>query len=162
MGETIYKGVPGILRPFKEYVLGLKLQSGSEIVFFGVPGTCLPFVELLCYSVRKEQYKLIFVPYLEIDKASSLELKDCGFQVGDRTEIKDPDLIVMMGGLTMPDSKISPENANNCIMQWPDAGHIGFCFMHMFFKTGWLDKINFDLIIDADITTISTSQKHLL
>jgi len=63
MGQSTYSGVPGILRPFKEYIEKWALPSGSEIVFYGVPGTCTPFVELLCFAIRSLPVTCIFVPY---------------------------------------------------------------------------------------------------
>ena len=37
------------------------------------------------------------------------------------------------------------------LAQYPDVARVGVCFMHMFQKAGWLERISFDLLIDATV-----------
>ena len=146
------QGIPGILRPFKEYLEGWSLPSGSEVVFYGVPGTCTPFVELLCYAVRSIPCSFFFVPYLNEHESREMKFIDgIGYQIGDPGPINVPSVIVVMGGLSMPGVPVNPEQVERVLAKYPDVARVGICFMHMFQRTGWLDRITFDLLIDAVI-----------
>ena len=152
MTNASLQGIPGILRPFKEYIDGWSLDSGEEIVFYGVPGICTPFVELLCYAVRSHPCTFIFVPYLNEDESRKmLYTEGIGFQIGDPCPITAPSVIIMMGGLAMPGVPVSNEQAEALFMKYPDVARVGICFMHMFHKANWLERISFDLIIDATV-----------
>ena len=153
MTSISYQGIPGILRPFKEYLERWSLPSGAEVVFYGVPGTCTPFVELLCYAVRSLPCKFLFVPYLNEQESRKMVFTEgIGYQIGEPCLINTPSVIVMMGGLAMPGVPVSPEQAEAIFTKYPDVSRVGICFMHMFAKAGWLDTISFDLLIDADIS----------
>ena len=65
--------------------------------------------------------------------------------------MKNPAVIVIMGGLSMPNMPVNAESVNIVLNHWKGADTIGVCFMHMFEKAGWLDKMSFDLLIDAVI-----------
>ena len=152
MTSTSYQGIPGILRPFKEYLEAGSLQSGAEVVFYGVPGTCTPFVELLCYAVRSLPCKFLFVPYLnEPESRRMVFTNGIGFQIEDPCPVSNPSIIVVMGGLAMPGVPVSLEQAKTTFTKYADVARIGVCFMHMFQKANWLDRISFDLLIDATI-----------
>ncbi|NLV26745.1 MAG: DUF2124 domain-containing protein [Methanomicrobiales archaeon] len=159
MGQTTLSGVPGILRPFKEYIEKWSLTEDSEIVFYGVPGTCTPFVELLCFSIRSLPCTCIFVPYKAEEKAHKLIMKaDVGFQAADPYSPKNPAVVVIMGGLAMPNMPVTADDMAAVLEKWKGAPTIGVCFMHMFEKAGWLEKMHFDLLIDADISVVVTSE----
>jgi hypothetical protein len=152
MTSTSYQGIPGILRPFKEYLEAWSLPSGAEVVFYGVPGTCTPFVELLCYASRSLSCTFFFVPYLnEHESRKMVNTEGIGFQVGARCPFNNPSVIVVMGGLAMPGVPVNLEQAEIVFTKYPNVGRVGICFMHMFQKSGWLDRITFDLLIDAVI-----------
>lgn len=152
MVKAVYQGVPGMLRPFKEYIEHRSLPEGSEIVFYGVPGTCTPFVEILCYAIRSLPLRFIFVPYTDEEKAHELKNKpDVGFQATELCSPKNPAVIVIMGGLSMPNMPVNADSVNIVLNNWKGAATIGVCFMHMFEKAGWLEKMSFDLLIDAMI-----------
>jgi hypothetical protein len=152
MTNTTYQGIPGILRPFKEYLEAWSLPPGTEVVFYGVPGTCTPFVELLCYAARSLSCTFFFVPYLnEQDSRKMVYTDGIGFQIGDPSPVSNPSVIVFMGGLAMPGVPVSLEQVKAMCMKHPDVARVGVCFMHMFQKSGWLDRITFDMLIDAVI-----------
>ncbi|MFA5416333.1 MAG: DUF2124 family protein, partial [Methanoregula sp.] len=66
MTETqILRGVPGILRPFKEYLQGIGLKADDQVIYYGCVGTCTPFVELLAIAVRGLHIQQVFVPLLD-------------------------------------------------------------------------------------------------
>lgn len=159
MTSASYQGIPGILRPFKEYLEAWSLPSGAEVVFYGVPGTCTPFVELLCYAVRSLPFKFLFVPYLKEQESRKMVFNEgIGFQIGEPCPVSNPSVIVMMGGLAMPGISVSPEQAETLFTKYPDVSRVGVCFMHMFQKANWLDRISFDLLIDATIVVDAISE----
>ena len=159
MGQTTFTGVPGILRPFKEFIEKQSVPAGSEIVFYGVPGTCTPFVELLCFAIRSLSCTCIFVPYTGEDKAHRLVMKpEVGFQADVISPPKNPAVVVIMGGLAMPNMPVTADDVAQVLTKWKGSRKIGVCFMHMFEKAGWLEKIDFDLLIDAEISVAVFSE----
>lgn len=149
-----YESVPGILRPFKSYLEEKKLPARSQVVYYGVPGTCTPFVELLGFAIRTLPLEQIFVPLMNESKARKMQLRsDVGMQVSDEVVQVNPALIVLMGGLSMPNSGISAKQAHQVTGRY-GVPFIGVCFMKMFEKTGWLDVFTFDLLVDANISPV--------
>jgi hypothetical protein len=153
--KEVFQGVPGMLRPFKEYIEKKGLSSGDQIVYFGCPGTCTPFVELLGFAVRSMNLEQVFVPYVDESKAQKLKLApDIGMQAGGTVTIDRPKAVVIMGGLSMPNVPVTMEQVKSAVDNYPDALLIGICFMNMFEKAGWLRVMEFDLLIDATISPV--------
>lgn len=153
MTHSNYQGVPGILRPFKEYLESQSLSPGAEVVFFGVPGTCTPFVELLCYAARSLPCSFFFVPYLHEEKSRKMVYTDgIGYSPGDISPVTSPAVLVLMGGLAMPGVPVKKEEVEEMLQKYAGISRAGICFMHMFEKAGWLETISFDLLIDATIS----------
>ena len=154
--KETFQGVPGILRPFKEFIEMKGLKAGDQIVYFGCPGTCTPFVELLGFSIRGLQLDQVFVPYVDESKAQKMKLiPDIGFQAAAAEKIGSPKAIVVMGGLSMPNVPVTLDQVVAAVQKYPGAILIGVCFMNMFEKAGWLKRIEFDLLIDATISPVS-------
>ena len=157
--ETFH-GVPGILRPFREFVEGKGLKKDDQIVFYGVPGTCTPFVELLAYSLRSLEPDLVFVPLTDEKKAHRIrEVPDIGMQARVASVTLMPKALVIMGGLSMPNVPVKVEQVKAVIDRHAGAAVIGVCFMHMFEKAGWLTSLSFDLLIDATIDPVEVTKK---
>jgi hypothetical protein len=153
--KEVFHGVPGILRPFKEYIEKIGLKKGEQIVYYGVPGTCTPFVELLGYAVRSLELEQVFVPLADESRAHRIHhVTNIGMQVGPAPVNLKPKTIVIMGGLSMPNVPINAEQVKAVIDRHPGAAVIGVCFMHMFEKAGWLSTITFDCLIDANIDPV--------
>lgn len=80
--KEIFRSIPGIFCPFKEYLQSLKLADGDQIAYYGCVGTCSPFVELLAMTLRGLHLEHVFVPLLDESKAKKLvEIPDVGMQV---------------------------------------------------------------------------------
>jgi hypothetical protein len=157
--ETFH-GVPGILRPFREYLEAKGLKKGDQVVYYGVPGTCTPFVELLGFAIRSIDAEQVFVPMVDEGKAKKIHpLPDVGMQVGSAHATLKPRVIVVMGGLSMPNVPVKAEQVRAVIDRYPGSIVIGVCFMKMFAKAGWLDTITFDLLIDANIDPVEVTKK---
>ncbi len=159
--KEIFKSVPGILRPFKEYLQSLKLAEGDQIVYYGCAGTCSPFVELLAMATRGLRLEQVFVPLLNESKAKKIvEIPDVGMQVSGGPAQLRPRVIVIMGGLAMPNMPLTKENVQALIQRHGPVKVIGVCFMSMFEKAGWLDTVSFDLMIDATIDPVTVTKKE--
>jgi hypothetical protein len=158
--KTIYHGITGILRPFKEYLVEEGLSSGDQIVYYGCAGTCTPFVELLAVAVRGNHYEQVFVPLLDENKARIIhEVPDTGMQISNIPASLEPKVLVFMGGLAMPYMPVTKEQVNELIRSHTGAIVIGVCFMSMFEKAGWLDRISFDLLIDGTLDPVTVTKK---
>ena len=141
------QGVGGILNSFKGLV-----EGAEKITFVGTPGFCTPFAELLGFVARDK--KLAFIPNLDFEKARSMLMIPEGIQLGELTDAH-ADVVVLLGGLSMPKSGISAEQAKEItskILENPQKGKvIGLCFQSMFMQQKWDEIINFDYIINADL-----------
>jgi len=157
----IFTGVTGILRPFREYVQGLHLQPGDQIVYYGCVGTCTPFAELLAIAVRGLHYEQVFVPYLDEVKAKKLhEVPDAGMQVSSEPALVKPGVIVIMGGLAMPYMPVTKEQVRELAARHNGAKVAGVCFQDMFEKAGWLDTVEFDLLISARLEPVRVTKRE--
>ena len=158
--KEVFHGVPGILRPFKEFIEAKGLKKGDQIVYYGVPGTCTPFVELLAFAVRSLELEQVFVPFIDEGKAHRVQnVPDIGMQARVAQISMKPRAVVVMGGLSMPNVPVKAEQVKSVIDGHAGAAVIGVCFMHMFEKAGWLNVITFDCLIDANIDPVEVTKK---
>jgi hypothetical protein len=159
--KEVFHGVPGILRPFKEFIESKGLKKGDQIVYYGVPGTCTPFVELLAFAVRSLELGQVFVPFVDESRAKKIgHLDDVGMQARAGPVTLNPKAIVIMGGLSMPNVPVKAEQVKAVIDKHAGALVIGVCFMHMFEKAGWLNTITFDCQIDANIDPVEVTKNQ--
>jgi hypothetical protein len=158
--KEIFHGVEGILSPFKEFLVTKGLKKGDQIVYYGVPGTCTPFVEMLGFAIRSLEPEQVFVPMMDESKAYRiLSVPEIGMQARVSSVGLKPTAIVIMGGLSVPNVSVKVEKVKAVIDKHPDALVMGFCFMHMFEKAGWLTTISFDCLIDAMIDPVEVTTK---
>ena len=158
--KEVFKSVPGILRPFKEYCQSIGLAEVDQIAYYGCVGTCTPFVELLAVAIRGLKAEQVFTPLLEETKAKKIaNVNDVGMQVSGGPAQLRPKALVIMGGLAMPDMPVKKEQVQALIKKHGDVKVIGVCFMSMFEKAGWLDTISFDIMIDATIDPVKVTKK---
>ncbi len=157
--KEVFHGVPGILRPLKEFVESKGLKKGDQIVYYGVPGTCTPFVELLAFALRSLKLEHVFVPFVDESKAKPIShVTDVGMQAGTGAVAFRPKAVVIMGGLSMPNIPVEAEQVKSVIDKYPNAAIIGVCFMRMFEKAEWLNTISFDCLIDANIDPVEVTK----
>ena len=157
--KEIFHGVPGILRPFKEFVEAKGLKKGDQIVYYGVPGTCTPFVELLAFAIRSLELEQVFVPFVDESRVKKISnVDDVGMQAHMAPVKFKPKAIVIMGGLSMPNVPVKAEQVKFVLDKHPGAAVIGVCFMHMFEKAGWLSTVSFDCLIDANIDPVEVTK----
>ena len=142
-----WKGINGQLVSFKKEV-----GDANKITFIGSPGVCTPFAEFAAYSVRDKENH--FMPLLDINECHQFENKSYAMVLKD--EISDPhdsDVVVVLGGLSMPKYDVDTNELNDLIGEILNENGkiIGLCFMDMFTKAEWLDKVDFDCIIDGTL-----------
>lgn len=148
-----WKGLNGQLVAFKEEV-----GDAEKITFIGSPSVCTPFAEFLTNVVRDKQNH--FIPLLDIGDCHQFESKPYAMVLKD--EVSDPhdsDVVVLLGGLSMQKYDVDTDELNALVDEIlkDDGKIIGVCFMDMFEKADWPDKVDFDCIIDG--TLIGTVKK---
>ncbi len=151
--ETIseFKGLNGNIVAFKEAV-----GDVEKVTFLGTPGVCTPFAALFSYAIRNNESH--FISGTDIEKCHQFEFKPYGMQLNE--EVSDPhgsDAVVLLGGLTMPKANTDVDALNETIAEIlkDDGKIIGVGYMDMFTKAGWLDKVDFDCIVDGTLTGVT-------
>ncbi|WMW23097.1 DUF2124 domain-containing protein [Methanolobus mangrovi] len=144
------KGIGGQLTEFRKLVNGSK-----RITFIGTVGFCTPFAELMAFVLRETGKESIFLPNLQSGEARIIVSSPQGMQLGD---IADPsaDTVVLLGGLAMPKIGVEPEKmkvlVDDLLRDTEKKLVIGVCFQSMLIDQKWPEVIDFDYIIDADLT----------
>ncbi|MGA2699284.1 MAG: DUF2124 domain-containing protein [Methanoregula sp.] len=157
--QEVLRGIPGILRPYKEYIKSLNLKEGDQIVYYGCVGTCTPFVELLAVAIRGLHLRQVFVPLLDEDKARAIrDVPDVGMQASGEHVMLSPKVIVIMGGLAMPLMPTTKELVRDLAGRYPEAKVAGVCFQDMFGRAGWIGVVPFDFTISAMIEPITVTR----
>ncbi|MEI8331994.1 MAG: DUF2124 family protein [Methanomicrobiales archaeon] len=128
--KEVFHGIPGILRPFKEFIEAKVLKKGDQIVYYGVPGICTPFVELLGFALRSLELEQVFAPFVDESRANKIGHVDhVGVQVCMVAPVTfKPKIIVVMGGLSMPNVPIKAEQMKTVLDRYPGAAVIGGLF----------------------------------
>lgn len=155
------KGLSGMLRTFKGTMKSLGLEAPKRLVFVGCAGTCVPFVELFAYTIREDMPAMVLVPDGVLDDSRAVWYVDgIGMQIGGLVDPQGADYVILLGGISMPQCTIGVEGANEIISKVlkPGGKVIGVCFMDMFSREGWESKVKFDIVINADITSVTTAK----
>ena len=142
-----FEGIKGHLEAFKDEV-----KDAERIAFAGVPGVCTPFALLFAYAIREKE--TIFIPMTDVDKALKMEITNYGLELGEKPNSNaDVDVLVLLGGLSIPHIGSEPSQINELIENvLGDGGTvIGISYMDMFRKVDWDSKVDFDCIINADL-----------
>ncbi len=145
-----WKGLNGQLVTFKKEV-----GDAQKITFVGSPGVCTPFAEFLAYSVRDKE--TCFIPLLDIDECHEFENKSYAMVLKDELyNPHDSDVVVLLGGLSMPKYDVDTDElmvlVNEILKE--DGKLMGVCFMNVFEKAGWFEKIDFDCVIDGTLVGV--------
>ena len=144
------KGIGGQLTEFRKLV-----KESQRITFIGTVGFCTPFAELMAFVLRGTDKEMVFLPNLQSEKARMIVSSSQGMQLGDITD-PSADTIVLLGGLAMPKIGVEPEKMKELIDALLQEAEkklvIGVCFQSMFMEQKWPELIDFDYIIDADLT----------
>ncbi|HOT06240.1 MAG: hypothetical protein A4E45_00783 [Methanosaeta sp. PtaB.Bin039] len=143
-----FHGLGGMLNSFRDLV-----QEDRKITFVGSPGFCTPFVLFLGYPIRNKE--MVFVPGLDKERARRIKPTDYGLELGEASSA-DADTLVVLGGMAMPKIGVSAEEMADFLRAVPHRRLIGVCFMGIFEKAGWCQKLPFDIVmnttLDGDIS----------
>ncbi|MBO6123594.1 MAG: DUF2124 family protein [Methanobrevibacter sp.] len=145
-----WRGITGQINAFKNAV-----GDAQKITYMGSPSVCTPFAALMAYAVREKENH--FISFIDLETSHEFELKPWGVTLTEKvSDPHDSDVVVLLGGLSMPKANVDTEKLNNVVGEiLKDGGKlIGLCFMDMFTKAGWLEKVDFDLIIDGTLTGV--------
>ncbi len=144
------KGIGGQLTEFRKLV-----TDSRKITFIGTVGFCTPFAELMAFVLRGTDKEMVFLPDLRSDDARLIVPSSHGMQLGDKAD-PSADTVVLLGGLAMPKIGVEPEKMKELVNEvLRDADKklvIGVCFQSMLINCKWPGSIDFDYIIDADLT----------
>lgn len=143
-----FKGLNGQLLAFKEEV-----NDANKITFIGAPRVCTPLASLFAYAVRDKESH--YITLTNINTCRKFELLPTGMQLDNtvKSNPKESDIVILLGGLAMPKSKVDIDKLNTLIKDIlkVDGKIIGCSFMDIFTKNKWLKKVKFDTIIDATL-----------
>ncbi|MCX9085847.1 MAG: DUF2124 family protein [Candidatus Methanoperedens sp.] len=146
-------GIGGMLTAFRKLARGRK-----KITFIGCPGWCNPFAELLGYVLRDSGKEMVFIPNLRKELAAKVIMTDYGMQLGEKAD-PSSDTVVLLGGLAMPKMEVELkgliEMIDEITLGQPDRQILGACIGGVFKTAGWDTKIDFDYLIDADMTVVT-------
>lgn len=144
------QGIGGQLTEMRKLV-----ESSERITFVGTAGFCTPFAELMAFVLRKTDKRMAFIPDLRFDDAKAIISTSHGMQLGEPAN-PHADTLVLLGGLAMPKTGIEvaamKEMADRILDGFDKKLIIGVCFQSVFQKMNWTETIDFDYIIDADLT----------
>ena len=97
---------------------------------------------------------------MDENKAKKIShVDDVGMQARVAHVVLKPKVIVIMGGLSMPNVPVKAEQVKAVLGKHSGAAGIGVFFMHMFEKAGWLGTVSFDCLIDANIDPVEVTKK---
>ncbi len=138
----------GILNTFRKLV-----KDSKKITFVGSAGFCLPFAELLAYVIAREKKDIAFVPNLEYEKAKKIVFTPYGMQLSEDCVDPKADTVVVLGGLAIPNIGVNVDDMRKLADRITDGKglKIGVCFMSIFERSGWLEKMDFDYVINSNI-----------
>lgn len=152
------KGLSGMLRTFKSTMASMGLKLNDKVVFVGCSGTCVPFIELFAYTIREPRVNMVLVPDGRLDEARSIwQVQGIGMQIGGAMDPQGADFVVLLGGLCMPGSCMTAEGAEALVesILKPGGKVVGVCFMDMFCKAGWQNKVRFDVMMDVNVDPVN-------
>jgi hypothetical protein len=140
-----YTGITENLLAFREEV-----KDADKITFIGMPGVCSPFALLFAYVVKEKES--VFITGTDIKSAKKLILTEQGMEFGGSAD-PHADVVAILGGLAMPKANIKPDEVNKIIKNVlkKDGKLIGLCYMDIFRKFNWDQKLNFDCIINGTL-----------
>ncbi len=136
-------GLGGMLNGFRDMV-----KEDKKITFVGTPGFCTPFALFLGFPVRDKE--LAFVPNLNIDGTRALVATEYGLELGGPASAA-ADALVILGGMAMPKIGVTLEEIEAFLKVVEHKKLIGVCFMGIFDKAGWCQRLKYDMLMNVDL-----------
>ena len=154
------KGIVGLSRCFKRVLFDIGGRQ-KRVVFVGSESTCLPIAELLAYAGREMDHSWYFIPNGRKRDARRLEFKPgYGFQLGDEKFSGKAGIVVLLGGLAMPSSRVNSVEIGRLVSEILDRDGkvVGVGFMGIFERSGWVGKVRFDYLMDVLIESVKVDK----
>jgi len=144
-------GLTGMLRSFAQIVK--QCERRESMAFIGMPFTCTPLIDFYVYVVRDMVGSKYYYPEPDLNRGYELTLGEDRI-VSTPASIIAADIVVVMGGIAMPD-KWDVDEARSAIekLSHDQTVVIGACFMDIFNKSGWMEDMPFDYIENCYIST---------
>jgi hypothetical protein len=155
------KGLSGLSRCFRGAISSFCKEG--NLLFVGSPFTCLPFAEFLYYGIRDLPLKCYFMPGTDIAKITQLTPREgFGYQLDlqkarehKQEEKNEFDIVVLLGGLAMPKSQVSPKILKEQLLKVSSLDFVvALFFQGIMRKPEWLEEFRFKYIVDADISKV--------
>ncbi|WP_459202183.1 DUF2124 family protein [Methanococcus sp. CF] len=146
----------------EEFKLEVESKKTEKIVYLGSKGVCFSMAQLFGYSIRNTVKNQYFVPDAEIENSVEYELTDIGYRffgLENKKNLQNPDILVIMGGIATKHSKTTADEADRVIERLNPEKIIGISICNIFKETGWLEKINFDMVIDGTLEPVTSWKK---
>jgi hypothetical protein len=145
----IEKGLVGLSKCFRKAIVDSK--KTGKLLFVGTPFTCIPFAEFLTYSIRDLPIKTYFSPNGDVPVILNVK-EGIGYIAGEKTDEKDFDIVVLLGGLAMPKSQVNPYELKEKLKKISKLDCvIGICFQGVMDKPEWINTFKFTYFINAEI-----------
>ena len=130
----------------------LKGKEKRRIVFIGCSGMCIPLAELIITGLRGiRNAEFYYILNAEKSESYRIKPKDIEFYWEKTKAPEEAEILIPLGGLTLPKYGIEPEKVSELISDYKNAIVIGASGSNVFKKHGWLDFINFDYLVDMSI-----------
>ena len=146
----------------EEFKSVLESKNAKKVVYIGSKGICFSMAQLFGYSIRNTVENQYFIPDAEIENSVEYELTDIGYRffgLENEKNLKNPDIMVIMGGIATKHSKATPDDVNDLIGRLNPEKIIGISICNIFKETGWLEKIDLDYIIDVTLNPVNLWKK---
>ena len=146
------RGIKGMLVSFRKIMQ--QIEQKHSIAFMGLPYTCTPLIDFLLYVIRDMGCTAYYVPQTHVQESVHISLGKYAVTYGEKADIGNVDVIVLLGGLAMPNKeKLEDVEKAVSVLSHQDTTVVGMCFMNMFERAGWMDAIPFAYMENCDIST---------
>ncbi|BAP60728.1 DUF2124 family protein [Methanococcus maripaludis] len=145
-----------------EFKLEVESKKAEKIVYLGSRGVCFSMAQLFGYSIRDTVKNQYFIPDAEIENSVEYELTDIGYRffgLENKKNLDNPDILVIMGGIATKHSKATIEEITGLIENLNPKIVMGISICNVFDKSGCLEKINFDSLIDGTLEPVVLMKK---
>ncbi|MBB6402292.1 hypothetical protein HNP92_001614 [Methanococcus maripaludis] len=146
----------------EKFKLEVESKKAEKIVYLGSRGVCFSMAQLFGYSIRNTIKNQYFIPDAELENSVEYELTDIGYRffgLENKKNLYNPDIMVIMGGIATKHSKATIEEITGLIKNLNPKIVIGISICNVFDKSGWLEKINFDSLIDGTLEPVVLFKK---
>jgi|Deesub1362A_J573_1020465.scaffolds.fasta_scaffold00454_27 hypothetical protein len=139
----------------------LKEKDERRVVFVGCTGICIPLTELIIFGLRGiRDTRFFYILNAQKDNTYEIEFNGLEFDWRRNNSVINAEVVVLLGGLTIPKFNVTPKDVNNLIEELSPDAVIGASGSNVFSKSGWLEKVRMDYLIDMSINVATYRLKE--